>query len=74
MYGGRADPETFELEVLDVEDGEDQIIVHVRVTFAEAIPTSCADIDRRENMQGELEVTVDKKSGDAEIADGDLMD
>jgi hypothetical protein len=66
-YGGWIDTDSIEVSVDDVSDAGDDVEATVRVWFTERRQSSCADIEHEHHYEGQLSVTMDKATGEAEV-------
>lgn len=64
-WGGFPDDDTIEIDIEKIIHSRKHIHVEFSVSFTEAISTSCADIQHKENGFGKLRYIIDKATGEA---------
>jgi len=67
--GGWPDSDTLEVDVKETLRSEMEVRVKVTISFLEAIPTGCADINRSNIVVGEIEIVFDRGASIAYVLD-----
>jgi hypothetical protein len=60
-----------ELSIRSATREGDYYQIRIAVAFDEVVPTSCGDIQMSNSVHGEMELTVDRETGEIEFCAGD---